>query len=105
MRKITRSTRFKGVPLKIMVKKTTKFFELFLLVCFIFLNIAESVQAGFPSMYEKDLTDQQRSLNDSDKKRNIDELLGPEENFPFLPENHRDNSNPIGRIGSISNQK
>ncbi len=31
----------------------------------------------------------------------IDELLGPEENFPFLPENHRDSSNPIGRIGKI----
>ena len=32
----------------------------------------------------------------------INELLGPEDNFPFLPENHRDSSNPIKRIGKIT---
>ncbi len=51
-------------------------------------------------MYEKDLNieiDTENTKNQS----SIDQLLGPEDNFPFLPDNHRDNSNPIGRIGRI----
>ena len=32
----------------------------------------------------------------------IDDLLGPDTNFPFDPANHRDRSNPIKRIGKIS---
>mgnify|MGYP001450771712 CR=1 FL=1 len=34
--------------------------------------------------------------------QNIDDLLGPDTNFPFDPANHRDNSNPIKRIGKIN---
>ena len=34
--------------------------------------------------------------------KSIDDLLGPETNFPFDPANHRDGSNPIKRIGKIS---
>ena len=34
--------------------------------------------------------------------KSIDELLGPDTNFPFDPANHRDGSNPIKRIGKIS---
>ena len=34
--------------------------------------------------------------------KNIDDLLGPDTNFPFDPANHRDGSNPIKRIGKIS---
>ena len=34
--------------------------------------------------------------------KNIDDLLGPDMNFPFDPANHRDGSNPIKRIGIIS---
>ncbi len=34
--------------------------------------------------------------------KNIDDLLGPDANFPFDPANHRDGSNPIKRIGKIS---
>ena len=45
----------------------------------------------------------QLNLNAQKNEKSIDinKLLGPEDNFPFLPENHRDNSNPIARIGSI----
>ena len=34
--------------------------------------------------------------------KKIDDLLGPDTNFPFDPANHRDGSNPLKRIGSIS---
>ncbi len=34
--------------------------------------------------------------------KSIDDLLGPDINFPFDPANHRDGSNPIKRIGKIS---
>ena len=33
--------------------------------------------------------------------KSIDDLLGPDTNFPFDPANHRDFSNPIKRIGKI----
>ena len=33
--------------------------------------------------------------------KSIDDLLGPDINFPFDPANHRDGSNPIKRIGKI----
>tara|TARA_Y100001968_G_C19093550_1_gene588913 strand:+ start:28 stop:285 length:258 start_codon:yes stop_codon:yes gene_type:complete len=29
---------------------------------------------------------------------NLDEIFGPDLNFPFRPESHRDNSSPISRI-------
>ena len=35
--------------------------------------------------------------------KTLDDLLGPDTNFPFDPANHRDGSNPIKRIGKISN--
>ena len=35
--------------------------------------------------------------------KSIDDLLGPDTNFPFDPANHRDGSNQIKRIGKISN--
>ena len=34
--------------------------------------------------------------------KSFDDLLGPDTNFPFDPANHRDGSNPIKRIGKIS---
>ena len=34
--------------------------------------------------------------------KSIDDLLGPDTNFPFDPGNHRDRSNPIKRISKIS---
>tara|TARA_Y100000766_G_C18350319_1_gene339151 strand:+ start:25 stop:285 length:261 start_codon:yes stop_codon:yes gene_type:complete len=36
--------------------------------------------------------------------KSIDDLLGPDTNFPFDPANHRDGSNPIKRIGKISDE-
>ena len=68
-----------------------------------FLIIPFSTKADFSSIYE-DIEEQKRGVTKTNEEIAIDELLGPEENFPFLPENHRDNSNPIGRIGSISGE-
>ena len=36
--------------------------------------------------------------------KSIDDLLGPDTIFPFDPANHRDGSNPIKRIGKISDE-
>ncbi len=45
--------------------------------------------------------DIKNDLGSMDSK-SIDDLLGPDTNFPFDPANHRDGSNPIKRIGKIS---
>ena len=45
-----------------------------------------------------DIVNDQSSMD----SKSIDELLGPDTNFPFDPANHRDRSNPIKRIGKIS---
>ena len=45
-----------------------------------------------------DIENNQSSLD----SKSIDDLLGPDTNFPFDPANHRDGSNPIKRIGKIS---
>ena len=41
---------------------------------------------------------------DSMDSISIDDLLGPETNFPFDPANHRDGSNPIKRIDKVSDE-
>tara|TARA_Y100001968_G_scaffold62140_1_gene52948 strand:+ start:2620 stop:2883 length:264 start_codon:yes stop_codon:yes gene_type:complete len=43
-----------------------------------------------------------KDILEKKKELSVNELLGPEDNFPFLPENHRDSSSPIGRIGKIT---
>ena len=45
-----------------------------------------------------DIENDQSSID----SKSIDDLLGPDTNFPFDPANHRDGSNPIKRIGKIS---
>ena len=45
-----------------------------------------------------DIKNDQSSMD----SKSIDDLLGPDTNFPFDPANHRDGSNPIKRIGKIS---
>lgn len=45
------------------------------------------------------LSDEQRTTERLKKKENIDELLGPEINFPFLPDNHRDSG--TGKFNSF----
>ena len=45
-----------------------------------------------------DIENHQSSMD----SKSIDDLLGPDTNFPFDPANHRDGSNPIKRIGKIS---
>ena len=71
------------------------FLSLFLVVSFCF----QSVEAQ-PVLMTMDV-DIENDQGSMDSKR-IDDLLGPDTNFPFDPANHRDGSNPIKRIGKIS---
>ena len=68
---------------------------MFLVISFCF----QSVEAQ-PVLMTKnvDIANDQGSMD----TRSIDDLLGPDTNFPFDPANHRDGSNPIKRIGKIS---
>ena len=69
------------------------FLSLFLVVSFCF----QSVEAQ-PVLITMDIENDQGSMD----SKSIDDLLGPDTNFPFDPANHRDGSNPIKRIGKIS---
>ena len=72
----------------------------FVLLFFLFLVISvcfQSVEA-FSEIADVDVENDQGSMD----SKNIDDLLGPDTNFPFDPSNHRDGSNPIKRIGKIS---
>ena len=71
------------------------FLSLFLVICFCF----QSVEAKSVLMtMDVDIENDQGSMD----TKSIDDLLGPDTNFPFDPANHRDGSNPIKRIGKIS---
>ena len=70
-----------------------------LLSLFLVISIClQSVEAQ-PLLMTMDVDiDNDQSSMDS---KSIDDLLGPDTNFPFDPANHRDGSNPIKRIGKI----
>ena len=71
------------------------FLSLFLLISVCY----QSVQAKPVLMtMDVDIENDQGSMD----SKSIDDLLGPDTNFPFDPANHRDGSNPIKRIGKIS---
>ena len=71
------------------------FFSLFLVVSFCFQSV--EAQPVLMTM-DVDIENDQGSMD----SKSIDDLLGPDTNFPFDPANHRDGSNPIKRIGKIS---
>ena len=71
------------------------FLSLFIVISFCF----QSVEAQ-PVLITMDV-DIENDEGSMDSK-SIDDLLGPDTNFPFDPANHRDGSNPIRRIGKIS---
>jgi len=71
------------------------FLSLFLVVSFCFQSVeAQPVLMTMDIGIEND----QGSMDSN----SIDDHLGPDTNFPFDPANHRDGSNPIKRIGKIS---
>ncbi len=72
------------------------FLSLFLFFCVCFQSV-ESVPLFMTT--DVDIENDQTSMD----SKSIDDLLGPDTNFPFDPANHRDGSNPIKRIGKISN--
>ena len=71
------------------------FLSLFLVISVCF----QSVEAQPVLMTSNVVIENDQSSMDS---KSIDDLLGPDINFPFDPANHRDGSNPIKRIGKIS---
>ena len=71
------------------------FISLFLVICVCFLSV-EAQTVLMTS--DVDIENDQGSMD----SKSIDDLLGPDTNFPFDPANHRDGSNPIKRIGKIS---
>ena len=71
------------------------FLSLFFVICFCF----ESLEAQ--PLLLTTAVDIENDQGSTDSK-SIDDLLGPDTNFPFDPANHRDGSNPIKRIGKIS---
>tara|TARA_Y100001968_G_scaffold70427_1_gene61571 strand:+ start:440 stop:700 length:261 start_codon:yes stop_codon:yes gene_type:complete len=71
------------------------FFSVFLLIS-VFLQSVEAQPLIITTVV--DIENDQDSID----SKSIDDLLGPDTNFPFDPANHRDGSNPIKRIGQIS---
>jgi len=71
------------------------FLSLFLVISFCFQSV--EAQPVLITM-DVDIENDEGSMY----SKSIDDLLGPETNFPFDPANHRDGSNPIKRIGKIS---
>ena len=71
-----------------------------LLSLFLVISICfQSVEAQPVLMTsDVDIENDQGSMD----SKSIDDLLGPDTNFPFDPANHRDGSNPNKRIGKIS---
>jgi len=70
------------------------FLSLFLVISFCFQSV--EAQPLLMTM-DVDIENDQSSMD----SKSIDDLLGPDTNFPFDPANHRDGSNPIKRIGKI----
>ncbi|MBW3042091.1 hypothetical protein [Prochlorococcus marinus] len=71
-----------------------------LLSLFLVISVCvQSVEAQLVIMTTDVDIENEHSSMDS---KSIDDLLGPDTNFPFDPANHRDGSNPIKRIGKIS---
>ncbi len=74
-------------------------FGLFLSLSLVISFCIHSVEAQPVLMtMDVDIENDQGSMD----TKSIDDLLGPDTNFPFDPANHRDGSNPIKRIGKIS---
>ncbi len=79
----------------------SRFVGVLLLLLTLSINSVSSEQITQETSHNKSQRHEQTKLVE---ETSIDLLLGPEDNFPFRPENHRDNSSPIARIGSISDK-
>tara|TARA_Y100001968_G_scaffold278061_1_gene273213 strand:+ start:348 stop:605 length:258 start_codon:yes stop_codon:yes gene_type:complete len=76
-------------------------FVIAILICFFIDSFIFSIPKisllAYASTIEKD---QKIDISKQDEK-NLDQIFGPDLNFPFRPENHRDNSSPVKRINPI----
>ena len=82
--------------MKSVIKTCFGLFLSLFLVCSVSFQLVEA-QPVLLTM-DVDVENDQVSMD----SKSIDDLLGPDTNFPFDPANHRDGSNPIKRIGKIS---
>ena len=64
----------------------------------VFQPFAATEEARVPSMNDKGDTPNTEALK-AKKEMSIDDLLGPKDNFPFLPDNHRDSG--TGKFNSF----
>ena len=71
------------------------FLAIFLVICFCFQPVESQAVLMITDV---DIENDQSSMD----SKSIDDLLGADTNFPFDPANHSDGSNPIKRIGKIS---
>ena len=62
------------------------------------MNIEDLLTPEVPSINEKIEANQKLEKKTKDEM-NIDELLGPKDNFPFRPDNHRDSG--TGKFNSF----
>ncbi len=86
------------------IKSTIKaLFSLYIGIILLLQPFNEATPTESTSLSNNNEEDLSKGLERRIEHKSIDELLGPEDNFPFLPDNHRDGSNPIGRIGKINN--
>ena len=83
-----------------MNKTILNIFVIYIGLTCIFLLLANSVDAT------QILTTEEPDQIETDQrvKTNLDEIFGPDLNFPFRPESHRDNSSPVSRINPIIDQ-
>ncbi len=56
---------------------------------FLLLPIGNALNALLPAVQNNKLNEQIESHKNKDTN-SIEDLLGPKDNFPFLPDNHRD---------------
>ncbi len=71
---------------------------LFLSLTLSLISFVSSVNALLPSVREN--MDNQKIENEKDRDQSsIDDLLGPKDKFPFLPDNHRDSG--TGKFNSF----
>ena len=64
-------------------------FVFFLSFAIVFIPFAKAANLS-PNLIDQNISQDQNPNKKIMMNKSIDELLGPKDNFPFLPDNHRD---------------
>ena len=81
-----------------MIKFTKEMLIIYFVSLFVMLPFTRGALAIVPSTKQE----VQKPLVKKAPNDNLDNIFGPDLNFPFRPENHRNSSSPVKRIISIS---